>query len=335
MAGGNGIIFTMNTNCLNKHKIFHHRFHVYSVCNRGTAGEETKFPVLGRHRRFSSLSVSFQNGNGGRPSSSAGLITWDDVFRASESTNNPNDDDLQGFFRKIELCNRDHEKLHQEFLPFVVEDHIVGYVHYEFAKYLRQFKDVFIFPKYETCCGSSKFRCHFTFHPMLRTAEDRTRAVGGVIQILGDQNVIPGIRNELYPVTSSSSRGTFFLVERAAAPFFGIKDYEVHMNGYVEKDGEIYLWIGKRSELKPNYPGMLDHLVAGGLPYGVSCKKHLVLECEEEAGIPSSISSKANPVGVVSYADVDELKFRRDVVFCYDLKLPEDFVPNNEGELFS
>ena len=37
------------------------------------------------------------------------------------------------------------------------------------------------------------------------------------------------------------------------------------MSGYVERDGEKYLWIGKRSETKPTYPGMLDHLVAGGL----------------------------------------------------------------------
>lgn len=37
------------------------------------------------------------------------------------------------------------------------------------------------------------------------------------------------------------------------------------MSGYVEKDEEKYLWIGKRSETKATYPGMLDHLVAGGL----------------------------------------------------------------------
>jgi hypothetical protein len=37
------------------------------------------------------------------------------------------------------------------------------------------------------------------------------------------------------------------------------------MNGYVEKDGKQFLWIGKRSDVKQTYPGMLDHLVAGGL----------------------------------------------------------------------
>lgn len=37
------------------------------------------------------------------------------------------------------------------------------------------------------------------------------------------------------------------------------------MNGYVEKDNQKYLWIGKRSKVKSTYPGKLDHLVAGGL----------------------------------------------------------------------
>lgn len=108
------------------------------------------------------------------------------------------------------------------------------------------------------------------------------------------------------------------------------------MNGYVEKDGQKYLWLGKRSEVKPTYPGMLDHLVAGGLPHGISCEKNIVKECEEEAGIPYSISRKAIPVGAVSYMDIDGQRFKRDVLFCYDLKLPEDFVPKNEdGEVES
>lgn len=37
------------------------------------------------------------------------------------------------------------------------------------------------------------------------------------------------------------------------------------MNGYVEMDRQKLLWIGKRSQGKATYPGMLDHLVAGGL----------------------------------------------------------------------
>lgn len=37
------------------------------------------------------------------------------------------------------------------------------------------------------------------------------------------------------------------------------------MNGYVNKGGQKFLWVGKRSNMKPTFPGMLDHLVAGGI----------------------------------------------------------------------
>lgn len=69
---------------------------------------------------------------------------------------------------------------------------------YRFADHLRKFRDVFIFPKDETF--GSKFGCHVTLHSMLRTAEDRTRAVGDVVKSLGEE-LIPGIRNEVLLIT--------------------------------------------------------------------------------------------------------------------------------------
>ncbi|PKI69044.1 hypothetical protein CRG98_010513 [Punica granatum] len=34
--------------------------------------------------------------------------------------------------------------------------------------------------------------------------------------------------------------------------------------------------------------------------------------------------------------DIDGYRFKRDVLFCYDLKLPEDFIPiNQDGEVES
>ncbi|XP_074368490.1 nudix hydrolase 20, chloroplastic-like isoform X3 [Apium graveolens] len=202
-----------------------------------------------------------------------------------------------------------------------------------FAGYLRNFPHVFIFPDDDS--QAILFGDHVQLHSSLTTPEDTTSAVGDVIKCLGEQ-LIPGIRNELYPVMSSFGTRAFFSLERAAAPYFGIKAYGVHMNGYVEKDGQKYLWIGKRNESKPTYPGMLDHLVAGGLPHGISCGDNLVKECEEEAGILKSIASQAIPVGVVSYMDIDGYRYKRDVLFCYDLKLPESFVPKNQdGEVGS
>ncbi|GAU41531.1 hypothetical protein TSUD_140620 [Trifolium subterraneum] len=210
-----------------------------------------------------------------------------------------------------------------EFLPFVIEGNVVGYIHNRFVEHLRGFSDVFVFPK-----DGGPFADCVSLHPLLKTADERTSAIGYVIEHLGEEH-IPGIRNELYPVKSSFDKPVFFSLERAAAPYFGIKVYGIHMNGYVELDGEKHLWIGKRSHSKSTYPGMLDHLVAGGLPHGIDCQENVVKECEEEAGIP-----RAKPVGAVSYMDIDGYRYKRDVLFCYDLILPESFVPKNEGVPF-
>ncbi|XP_045792246.1 nudix hydrolase 20, chloroplastic-like isoform X2 [Trifolium pratense] len=255
-------------------------------------------------------------------------LTWDHVLHISESKHVTQQQDpssyLHGYFQKVQLCNRGSDK-QSEFLPFAIEGNVVGFIHNRFVEHLRGFSDVFIFPK-----DSGPFGDCVSLHPLLKTADERTSAVGYVIEHLGEEH-IPGIRNELYPVKSSFDKPIFFSLERAAAPYFGIKAYGIHMSGYVELDGEKHLWIAKRSHSKSTYPGMLDHLVAGGLPHGIDCQENVVKECEEEAGIP-----RAKPVGAVSYMDIDGYRYKRDVLFCYDLILPESFVPKNEdGEVES
>uniref|UniRef100_A0A2N9H2L6 DUF4743 domain-containing protein n=1 Tax=Fagus sylvatica TaxID=28930 RepID=A0A2N9H2L6_FAGSY len=290
----------------------------------------THFPIK---LKFSTHSVSVS-------ASATGTFTWDDVVRISQPESVPDDSsDLSGFSEKVKICNRGSEK-QSEFLPFVIEDQIVGYIHNGFANHLRRFKDVFLFPQDSSYGGH--IGGHVTLHPMLRTPENRTSAVGDVIKCLGEElipvrSLFPWLItdstgfNQLYPVKSSFGAPIFFSLERAAAPYFGIKAYGVQMNGYVERDGQKLLWIGKRSQVKHTYPGMLDQLVAGGLPHGIACGENLVKECEEEAGIPRSISNEAIPVGAVSYMDIDGYRYKRDVLFCYDLKLPAKFRPENQG----
>ncbi|KAF3342044.1 nudix hydrolase 20 [Carex littledalei] len=195
--------------------------------------------------------------------------------------------DLSGFFQRVSVCNRGSEKK-DEFMPFLIDNQIAGYTHKAFTKHLSKHNDVFHIVKDKN--GEGKIGEHLRFNPSLKSYEARTEAVAHVIKCLG--NLIPGIRNELYPVTLAFGVPPFFSLERAAAPYFGIKAYGVHMNGYVEIDSEKFLWVAKRSEDKPTFPGMLDHIVAGGLPHGISCKKNIIKECEEEAGIPASISTK-------------------------------------------
>ncbi|CAL5080892.1 unnamed protein product [Urochloa decumbens] len=236
-------------------------------------------------RRRLPFSVSFSSA---APPAAVAGFGWDDALRVAGDGGRGDVSDLSGYFRKVDSCNRGMDKK-GDFVKFVVEDQVVGYIHKGFAEHLRDFHDVFTIISGNN--GSNTVE-NVSLQSSLRTPEDRTHAIGEVIKSLGE--MIPGIRNELYPVTSSYGMPVYFSLERAAAPYFGIK------------------------------------------PYGISCKENIIKECEEEAGIPRSMSTNATSVGAISYMDIEGFRYKRDVLFCYDLKLPADFLPNNEdGEVDS
>lgn len=57
-------------------------------------------------------------------------------------------------------------------------------------------------------------------------------------------------------------------------------------------------------------------------------------ECWEEAGVPGELAAAAAPVGFVSYVSMSDEGLKPDVLFCYDLQLPADFVPiPQDGEV--
>lgn len=173
---------------------------------------------------------------------------------------------------------------------------------------------------------------YVTFHDNLKTQEERTESVNTSLKVLGENGVIPGWRNEMYPVVNAFGAKPFFNLERAAVPYFGTKAYGVHINGFsVDFHGKMHLWVARRSKTKQTFPGMLDNVVAGGQPVGLSCKDNVIKECDEEAGIPREIAERAISVSAVSYEDVESSRLKRDVLFCYDLELPYDFKPYNNG----
>ena len=165
--------------------------------------------------------------------------------------------------------------------------------------------------------------------------EARTAAVARVLRSLHETGAIPGWRDELYPVVDRFGGEPLMLVERATAAYLGIKAYGVHVNGFVvHGDGRKQLWVARRSASKPTWPGMLDHIVAGGQPHGLSPLENVVKECMEEASIPETLARRAVPVGAVSYECLGPRGVARDCLFVYDLELPADFVPQaQDGEV--
>lgn len=125
-------------------------------------------------------------------------------------------------------------------------------------------------------------------------------------------------------------------IDRGAIPAFGIEATGVHVNGLVHRRDGLNVWVARRAANKALDPGKLDHIVAGGVPAGLSLMETLVKEAAEEAAIPESLAATARHVGEVLYAMERPEGLRRDHLHFYDLDLPEDFVPQaTDGEVES
>ena len=209
------------------------------------------------------------------------------------------------------------------FRPFVVGDVRVGWVRPNFAERLARLNRVFDVAETQIKLADS-----------LDDFETRSKAVDGVLRQLRADGDFSAWRDESYPVVNGFSSPPLLRMERAAVPRFGVRAYGVHMNGFVRKPDGLHMWIGRRSRDKPTYPGMLDNMVAGGQPLGLSLAKNLAKECDEEAGIPAVLAACAVPVGAITYCSATPDGLKPDVLFCYDLELPVDFMPRNrDGEL--
>lgn len=125
-------------------------------------------------------------------------------------------------------------------------------------------------------------------------------------------------------------------VDRGLIPLLGVEAYGVHLNGLVRKKEGTFLWVARRSLSKRLDPGKLDHLVAGGMSAGLDAARTLVKEAGEEAAIPPALAGQAEQVSQLRYTMARPEGLRRDVLICYDLKLPESFTPRAaDGEVES
>eukprot|EP01038_Epipyxis_sp_PR26KG_P007726 gene7726-10499_t len=234
----------------------------------------------------------------------------------------------------VNQLNLNKQYVANALIPFNYENEIIGYVLPSFYEELKKFSDIFQF--LETPSGKPTIKLHENIEKT--STENKSKLLATVSSSLNAQGLIKGWRNELLPVATSFSSPPKFLMERSAMPYYGFKSYGVHINGFVREDSYItHLWVAKRSRTKSTWPGMLDHVVAGGQPHGIGLYENVMKECEEEASIPPTISIHAKAVGAISYNSLDENRnLKRDSLFCFDLELPKDFFPKPlDGEVES
>ncbi len=224
------------------------------------------------------------------------------------------------FLRHIGACNR-YDLSH--FIPFCVEQVRVGLLKPGFASHLRQWPEI--------------FQVTDEAVDLLLPGADiieRSARVAEVLAELVKQGVISHLHGEQYIATPGIREDGLLWLDRAAAPYFGIRAFGQHMNGYVEEDGELKLWLGRRSQDRLHFPGCLDNLVAGGLPANIELDANLAKECWEEAGIDGEMASQARSVGMITYNAETEKGMKPDTLYCYDLQLPTSFRPRcMDGEV--
>lgn len=222
------------------------------------------------------------------------------------------------YLNHIRDCNR-LESI--SYLPFIVQETTLGWVRQDRANILKEYGDII-----------SVRDSFLSFAPSIATSEYET-AIAVLVDRLTEAGHVAPKRNELYDVARRVRAPALFRMERAAVSFFGIAACGVHLNGYVRKNDNMFLWIGKRANDRRIEPGKLDNIVAGGQPSGLSLRDNLIKEAAEEAAMPRTLAMRARPVGMVRYCLDTGTGLRRDTLFCYDLDLSEGFIPHNaDGE---
>jgi 8-oxo-dGTP pyrophosphatase MutT (NUDIX family) len=141
-------------------------------------------------------------------------------------------------------------------------------------------------------------------------------------------------RREDFDVRAEPEGEVLARLDRGALPSFGVMAEGVHVNGLVRRPDGAHVWVARRALNKLLDPGKLDHIVAGGVPAGLTPAETLVKEAGEEAAIPASLAVCAIPVACIAYAMERPEGLRRDRLHCYDLELPDDFSPRAaDGEV--
>lgn len=209
--------------------------------------------------------------------------------------------------------------------PFFMASEQVGWIREYDAALLAHWPDVFEIEA-----------ARVTLAPRFDTdADSRSAVLGAVIGALAGQGRINGWRDETYAIRNAFGDTPLAFIERAAARFFGIMTYAVHLNGIVKyADRAPQLWIARRSQTKATDPGMLDNVVAGGIGWGFSIEETIVKECWEEAGIEAGLAARAERGRTVHVLQSLPEGTQAEQVFVYDLTLPADFAPRNQdGEV--
>lgn len=197
----------------------------------------------------------------------------------------------------------------------------IGWIRRDQASRLRAWPEVFEFEKNGVSLVAAP-------EPAL------SEAMANVARALAREGAIQGWRGETYAIRARNGAAPAFHIERAATRFFGLTSCAAHLNGYIGEPGRMRILIARRAPTKAIDPGMLDNLVAGGVPSGQEPWQTLLRECGEEAGIARELAQGARPAGVLQVCREVPEGLHSELLYVHDLELPAGFEPRNaDGEV--
>ena len=224
------------------------------------------------------------------------------------------------FLDRVTACNRYDIA---DFVAFKTDGATVGWVRPSMAELMASTASLFVRQD-----DSIKFASD------LNTADSRTAALASQAENWVAQGHVASLRGEIYSARKAWSTPDLFRLDRGLVPYFGIRAYGIHVNGYVRRNDDLFLWIGTRNSQSRIAPGKFDNIVAGGQPAHLTIHENLIKECKEEADIPSALAAQARATGTVTYCFDSERGLKPDTLFCFDLEVPDDFEPaNQDGEI--
>ena len=201
------------------------------------------------------------------------------------------------------------------FLPFFIDAEKVGFVHVERKIWFESLPAIFeVYP--------NKIQLQPTYHDYHTRTQALTLAFDHWLQHYDFD-----YWQEDYKILSNWGAEALCQVRRGGHRILGTPSFGVHVNGFQYKQGELFVWVAKRSRDKTTYPGQWDTFVAGGFPAGFTAMEIVEKEGYEEAGIPAQLARQAIPVGMVTYRRELHKSVERDTMFTFDLEIPVDFTP--------
>lgn len=148
-----------------------------------------------------------------------------------------------------------------------------------------------------------------------------------------DAGWLSGWRDEHFQACAADGSPLFEL-ERAAFRPLGLTSHAVHLNGLTRRNGDVMMWLGRRSPDKAVDPNRMDNMVGGGIAAGESIDQARLRESQEEAGLPAALVNRAEPSALILAERPVQRGLHREWLHVFDLWLDEDVAPaNQDGEV--